>query len=80
MRLIAIVLSWACLALGADQDSAVNGMWQDQMDWPSQLPGDNLSKRQRVLCHLSPACASISRNWPMVRMSADCATSFPVRS
>ena len=32
MRLIAIVLSWACLALGADQDSAVNGMWHAQMD------------------------------------------------
>jgi len=49
MRLIAIVLSWACLALGADQDSAVNGMWHAQMDWPSQVPGDNLSKRQRVM-------------------------------
>ena len=32
MRLIGIVLSWACLALGADQDSAVNGMWHAQMD------------------------------------------------
>jgi len=32
MKLIAIVLSCACLGLGADQNSAVNGVWRAQMD------------------------------------------------
>ena len=32
MKLIAVVLSWACLAFGADTNSAVNGVWRAQMD------------------------------------------------
>lgn len=34
----------------------------------------------RVTIYFSPACASISRNCCCVRMSIDCATSFPSRS
>src|SRR5262249_13920519 len=32
MKLIAVVLSWACLAFGADKNSGVNGVWRAQMD------------------------------------------------
>jgi len=32
MKLIAVVLSWACLLFAADKNSAVNGVWRAQMD------------------------------------------------
>jgi hypothetical protein len=32
MKLIAIVLSWACLVFGADKNSAINGVWRAQVD------------------------------------------------
>lgn len=32
MKLIAVVLSWACLVYAADKNSAVNGVWRAQMD------------------------------------------------
>ena len=32
MKLIALVLSWACLAIGANKNAAVNGVWRAQMN------------------------------------------------
>jgi hypothetical protein len=32
MKLIVVVLSWACLVFAADKNSAVSGVWRAQMD------------------------------------------------